>query len=174
MTKYELVQNVQKLIEAYNQTHDDLLYVDWSNGFYYIGHPDIPEFKYNIDYFNRDGNPYIQVVFKTMTQLIAIYKTLANDFHSNDIQFYDDHIELFDDKHQTILKPLSDQMVTIEQTYRPSLTELSFQKDGVDIFLVSDSPYHSIDAFYTANALVSFDKINNTIKALKEKTQDVL
>lgn len=174
MTKYKIVQNVQKLIEAYNQTHDDLLYVDWSNGFYYIGHPDIPEFKYNINYFNQDSNQYIQVVFKTLTQLIAIYKTLADDFHSNDIQFYDDHIEIYKNKHQTILKPLSDQMVAIEQTYRPKRTEINFIKDDVEILLESDSPYHSIDAYYTAKAEVTLDKLNTTIKALKEKTKNVL
>lgn len=174
MTKYELVQEIQKLVDNYNQNHNELLYVDWSNGFYYIAHPDIPELKYSIDYFNQDGDQYIQVVFKTLTQLVAIYKTLADDFHSNDIHFYDDHIELFDDKHQTILKPLSDQMTVIEQTYRPSLTELNFQKNGVDIFLTSDSPYHWIDAFYTAKATVTVDELNDTIDALKEKTQNVL
>lgn len=174
MTKYKIVQDVQKLVDNYNQNHDDLLYIDWSNSSYYIGHPDIPKFKYDIGYFNQDDNQYIQVVFKTMTQLITIHKTLADDFRSNDIQFYDDHIELFDDKHQTTLKPLSDQIVAIEQTYRPSLTELNFQKDGVDIFLASDSPYHAIDAFYTAKAEVPLDELNDTIKALKEKTQTVL
>lgn len=48
MTNYKLVQDVQKLVDNYNQTHDDLLYIDWSNSSYYIGHPDIPEFKYDI------------------------------------------------------------------------------------------------------------------------------
>ena len=128
MTNYKLVQQVQKLVENYNQTYDELLYIDWSNGFYYIGHPDIPEFKYDIGYFNQNGNQYIQVIFKTMTQLITIYKTLADDFRSNDIQFYDNHIEIYKGKHQTILKPLSDQMVAIEQTYRPRRIVTSRQK----------------------------------------------
>lgn len=174
MTNYKLVQDVQKLVDDYNQNHNDLLYIDWSNSSYYIGHPDIPEFKYDIDYFNRDGNQYIQVVFKTMTQLIAIYKTLADNFHSNDIHFYDDHIEIYKNKHQTILKPLSDQMVAIEQTYRPKRTEINFIKDDVEILLESNSPYHWIDAYYTAKAEVTLDKLNNTIEALKEKTKNVL
>lgn len=174
MTNYKLVQDVQKLVDNYNQTHDDLLYIDWSNSSYYIGHPDIPEFKYDIDYFNQDGNQYIQVVFKTMTQLIAIYKTLADNFRSNDIQIYNDHIEIYKDKHQTILKPLSDQMVAIEQTYRPRRTEINFIKDNIEILLESDSPYHWIDAFYTAKANVSLNELNDTIEALREKTKNVL
>ena len=174
MNKYELVQSVQKLVEAYNQTHDGHLYVDWSNGFYYLSHSDIPNFKYDIGYFNQHGDEHIQDVFNTMANLIAIYNTLDDDFRSHNLHFYDDHIEIYNDKHQTILKPLSEQMVFVEQTYRPNLTEISFQKDGVDILLTSDNPYHWIDAFYTAKAEVTLDELNDTIEALKEKTQNVL
>lgn len=109
-----------------------------------------------------------------MTQLITIYKTLADDFRSNDIQFYDNHIEIYKGKHQTILKPLSDQMVAIEQTYRPRRIEINFIKDGIEILLESDSPYHWIDAFYTAKANVSLNELNDTIEALREKTKNVL
>lgn len=109
-----------------------------------------------------------------MTQLITIYKALADDFRSNNIQFYDGHIEIYKDKHQTILKPLSGQMVAIEQTYRPRRTEINFIKDGIEILLESDSPYHWIDAFYTAKANVSLNELNDTIEALREKTKNVL
>lgn len=174
MTKYELVQQIEKLIDDYNQTHDNLLYIDWSNGFYYVAHPDIPELKYDLGYFNQDGDDYIQIVFKTLTQLIAIYKTLTDDFHTHRLHFYDNYITFFDDKNkqETLLKPLSDQMIMVKQTYRPSITELSFQKDDVTIRLKSDSSRHSIDAFYTASAMVDLDSINDTIEALKEKTQN--
>lgn len=65
-------------------------------------------------------------------------------------------------------------MIAIEQTYRPSLTEINFIKDGVKILLTSDSPYHWIDAFYTAKANVSLNELNDTIEALREKTKNVL
>lgn len=81
---------------------------------------------------------------------------------------------LYDDDHETILIPLSEDKVAIEQTYRPSLTEINFIKDGVEILLESDSPYHCINAFYTAKADVSLDELNNTIEALREKTKNVL
>ena len=56
MTNYKLVQDVQKRVNDYNQDHNELLYVDWYNGSYYIGHPDIPEFKYDIGYFKNPRN----------------------------------------------------------------------------------------------------------------------
>lgn len=174
MNKYELVQHVQKLVEAYNQSHEGHLYVNWSNGFYYLNHSDIPTFKYDIGYFNQHGDEHIQNVFNTMTNLIAIYETLNDDFRSYRLHFSDNYIDFNDDDHETILKPLSEQIVFVKQTYHPGLTEISFQKDGVDIRLTSDSPYHWIDAFYTAKATVTLDELNDTIEALKEKTQNVL
>ena len=101
---------------------------------YYIGHPDIPEFKYDIGYFNQNGNQYIQVVFKTMTQLITIYKALADDFRSNDIQFYDNHIEIYKGKHQTILKPLSDQMVAIDKPIVQDVSKSTSSKMALKFF----------------------------------------
>jgi hypothetical protein len=174
MNKYELVQHVQKLVEAYNQTHEGHLHINWSNGFYFLNHSNIPTFKYDIGYFNQHGDKHIQDVFNTMTNLIAIYETLNDDFRSHRLHFSDDHFEINNGDHQTILKPLSEQMIAVEQTYRPSLTEISFQKDGVDILLTSDSPYHWIDTFYTAKATVTREELNDTIKALKEKTQNIL
>lgn len=174
MNQYELVQRVQKLVEVYNQSHEGHLHIDWSNGFYFLNHSDIPNFKYDIGYFNQHGDEHIQNVFNTVTNLIAIYETLNDNFRSHRLYFSDDYIQLNDGDHQTVLKPLSEQMVFVEQTYRPSLTEISFTKDGVDILLTSDSPYHWIDAFYTAEATVTLKEINDTIKALKEKTQNVL
>lgn len=174
MNKYELVQHVQKLVEAYNQTHEGHLHVNWSNGFYYLNHSDIPTFKYDIGYFNQYGDEHIQDMFNTMTNLIAIYNTLDNDFQSHRLHFSDDYIDFNDSDHQTILKPLSEQMVFVKQTYRPNLTEINFIKDGVEILLESDSPYHWIDAYYTAKAEVPLDELNDTIEALREKTQNVL
>lgn len=46
--------------------------------------------------------------------------------------------------------------------------------DLENTFLTSDSPYHCINAFYTAKADVSLDELNSTIEALREKTKNVL
>lgn len=179
MTTQELVQRVHQLAEDYNQTHDGTLAINYHKGQYRLIHSKAPTFSYYIHNFNPlydDDNieTYIQEIFETVKGLIAIHKTLTDDFRSNDIHCYNDRIELYKDKHQTVLKPLSEQIVAVEQTYRPSLVELNFQKDGVEILLESDSPYHWINAFYTAKANVSLDELNSTIEALREKTQNVL
>lgn len=144
MTIQELVQRVHQLAEAYNQTHEGTLAINYHKGQYRLIHSKAPTFSYYIHYFNPldddDIDTHIQEIFERVKGFIAIHKTLSNDFLLKGIHCYDDYIELYDNKHQTILKPLSDQMVAIEQTYRPILIELNFQKDDVEILLESDSP----------------------------------
>lgn len=178
MTTQELVQRVHQLAKAYNQTHDGTLAINYHKGQYRLIHSKAPTFSYYISNFNPLSDDatetHIQEVFETVKGLIAIHKALNDKLRSNHIHGYDDHIELYDGKHQTILTPLSENKVSVEQTYRPSRTEISFIKDGVEILLESDSPYHWIDAYYTAKAEVPLDELNDTIEALRKKTQNVL
>ena len=179
MTIQELVQRVHQLAETYNQTHDGILAINYHKGQYRLIHSKVPTFSYYIHYFNTLDDDdvietHIQEIFETVKGLIAIHKTLNEKLQSNHLYCYDNRIELYDDDHQTILKPLSEDKVAIEQTYHPSLTEINFIKDGVEILLTSDSPYHCINAFYTTKAEVTLDKLNSTIEALREKTQNVL
>lgn len=179
MTIQKLVQRVHQLAETYNQTHEGTLAINYHKGQYRLIHSKVPTFNYYIHYFNTLDDDdvietHIQEIFETVKGLIAIHKALNEKLQSNHMYCYDNRIELYDGNHETILKPLSEQMVTIEQTYRPNLTEINFIKDGVEILLESDSPYHRIDAFYTAKAEVTLDKLNSTIEALREKTQNVL
>lgn len=173
MTTQELVQRVHQLAEDYNKNHDGQFAINYHNGFYRLIHSDVPNFEYVIDYFNAQNND-IDSIFETLSKLIVIYKALNDEFSSYRVFFQEDCLKLFDKKHQTTLTPLSNQNVAIEQTYHPSLTEISFTKDGVEILLTLDSPYHCINAFYTAKADVSLDKLNDTIEALRKKTQNVL
>lgn len=179
MTIQELVQRVHQLAEDYNQTHDGTLAINYHKGQYRLIHSKVPTFNYYIHYFNTLDDDdvietHIQEIFETVKGLIAIHKALNGKLQSNHIYCYDNRIELYDDDHETILIPLSEDKVAIEQTYRPSLTEINFIKDGVEILLTSDSPYHCINAFYTTKAEVTLDKLNSTIEALREKMQNVL
>lgn len=179
MTIQELVQRVHQLAETYNQTHEGTLAINYHKGQYRLIHSKVPTFSYYIHYFNTLDDDdvietHIQEIFETVKGLIAIHKALNEKLQSNRRYCYENRIELYDDDHETILMPLSEDKVAIEQTYHPSLTEINFIKDGVEILLESDSPYHCINAFYTAKADVSLDKLNSTIEALREKTKNVL
>lgn len=179
MTIQELVQRVHQLAETYNQTHDGTLAINYHKGQYRLIHSKVPTFNYYIHYFNTLDDDdvietHIQEIFETVKELIAIHKALNEKLQSNRMYCYENRIELYDDDHETILMPLSEDKVAIEQTYRPSLTEINFIKNGVEILLESDSPYHWINAFYTAKAEVPLDELNDTIEALREKTKNVL
>lgn len=178
MTIQELVQRMHQLTEAYNQTHEGTLAINYHKGQYRLIHSKAPTFSYYISNFNllddNDIDTHIQEVFETIKGLIAIHKTLNDKLRSNRVYCYDDRIELYDDDHQTILMPLSEDKVAIEQTYSPTSYEINSFKDGVEILLTSDSPYHSINAFYTAKANIPLNELNSTIEALREKTQNVL
>lgn len=179
MTIQELVQRVHQLAETYNQTHEGTLAINYHKGQYRLIHSKVPTFSYYIHYFNTLDDDdvietHIQEIFETVKGLIAIHKALNEKLQSNRMYCYDNRIELYDDDHETILIPLSEDKVAIEQTYRPTPYEINSFKDGVEILLTSDSPYHCINAFYTTKAEVPLDELNDTIEALREKTQNIL
>ena len=64
-------------------------------------------------------------------------------------------------------------MVTVEQTYLPTLKKINFTKDSIDVLLRPNDNHPWMDAYYTAKADVPLDEINNTIEALRKKTQTV-
>lgn len=115
MTIQELVQRVHQLAEDYNQTHEGTLAINYHKGQYRLIHSKAPTFSYYISHFNPLSDDatktHIQEVFETVKGLIAIHKTLNDKLRSNDIHsYYDDRIELYDGKHQTVLIPLSEKL----------------------------------------------------------------
>lgn len=176
MITQKLIQHVQKLINGYNQTHKDQFTISYRNNLPRLTHSDVPNLELFINYFNSSKNPddeYIQAAFETVIQLIAIYNALNETFHAEHPFFYKDCIGIHDSNHRTILKPLSNQMVTVEQAYLPTLKKINFTKDDIDALVTPNDTHPWIKAYYTAKADVPLDEINNTIEALRKKTQTV-
>lgn len=176
MITQELVQRVQKLVNVYNQTHEEQFTITYHNNLYRLTHSDVPKLELFINYFNSSKNPddaYIQTAFETVTKLIAIYDALNKTFQAEHPFFYKDCIGIHEGNHKTILKPSSNQTVMVEQTYLPNFTKINFTKDDIDVLVTPNDTHPWIKAYYTAKADVPLDEINNTIEALRKKTQTV-
>lgn len=118
MITQELVQRVQKLVNVYNQTHEEQFTITYHNNLYRLTHSDVPKLELFINYFNSSKNPddtYIQTAFETVTKLIAIYNALNKTFQAEHPFFYKDCIGIHEGNHKTILKPSSNQTVMVEQ-----------------------------------------------------------